>query len=239
VPLGEKLVAELGSTVRFKHTDVSDAQSMKELIDFAVFEFGGLHVMCNNAGTPGSLFQSFLEDDLQDFTRVMGVNVYGVMLGTQYAARHMAKHGGGSVINIASLGGSVAGYGVMTYRAAKAAVIQFSKCAAIDLGEHNIRVNVINPGHIRTPLSSYEDTRMSEEAVQQLQRELDTINLADQPLKRLGTPDDVAHAALYLASDRSVQVTGIILPVDGGVAAGDTVNHVEQILGARAKAIDG
>jgi NAD(P)-dependent dehydrogenase (short-subunit alcohol dehydrogenase family) len=151
----------------------------------------------------------------------------------------MAKHGGGSVINIASLGGSVAGYGVMTYRAAKAAVIQFSKCAAIDLGAHSIRVNVINPGHIRTPLSSYEDTRMSEEAVQQLQRELDTINLADQPLKRLGTPDDVAHAALYLASDRSVQVTGIILPVDGGVAAGDTVNHVEQILGARAKAIDG
>ncbi len=234
---GEALAAGLGESVRFRATDVSDEQDVQGLVDFAVETFGGLHIMFNNAGVSTGLFESFLDDDLASFDRVMRVNLLGVMLGTQRAARHMAAHGGGSIINTASIGGAHAGFGVMTYRASKAAVLHFSKCAAIDLAQHNVRVNVINPGHIRTKMASWSDTGMSEAGFNQLQSELDEINLSDQPIKRLGTPEDVAEAALYLASDRSRQVTGIVITVDGGVTAGDCVNHVKQIHDAQARAM--
>ncbi|TGD76148.1 SDR family oxidoreductase [Mangrovimicrobium sediminis] len=234
---GEALAAEIGDNVVFQETDVSSETAVQALVDRAVNDFGGLHVMFNNAGISNRLFDSFLDDDLQDFRRTMDVNVLGVMLGTQRAARHMAAHGGGSIINTASIGGAHAGFGVMSYRASKAAVLHFSKCAAIDLAQHNIRVNVINPGHIRTKMASWSDTGMSEAGFNQLQSELDEINLSDQPIKRLGTPEDVAEAALYLASDRSRQVTGIVITVDGGVTAGDCVNHVKQIHDAQARAM--
>ena len=117
----------------------------------AVEKFGGLHVMVNNAGISSPL-RKLLDDDLADFHRVMGVNVLGVMAGTRDAARHMAEHGGGSIINITSIGGIQAGGGVMIYRASKAAVIQFTKSAAIELAYHEIRVNAIAPGNIPTPM---------------------------------------------------------------------------------------
>lgn len=239
VEQGEQLARDLGDSVRFRRTDVADEGDVQGLVDFAVETFGGLHVMFNNAGITNRLVPDFLDDDLGDFHRVVGVNLLGVMLGTQRAARHMAKHGGGSIINTASIGGSVAGYGVVTYRASKAGVIHFSKCAAIDLAKNNIRVNVINPGHIRTTMSSWTESGMAEAGFHQLQRDLDAINLSDQPIKRLGKPEDVAHAALYLASDRSIQVTGIVIPVDGGTSAGDSVNHVQQILDAQRRAFAG
>ncbi|MCK9563475.1 MAG: SDR family NAD(P)-dependent oxidoreductase, partial [Bacteroidales bacterium] len=184
VEAGRALAAQLGDTARFRATDVASESDVQALVDYAVETFGGLHVMFNNAGVTNRLFPDFLDDDLADFSRVMDVNLLGVMLGTQRAARHMARHGGGSVINTASIGGAVAGLGVVSYRAAKAAVIHFSKCAAIDLAKHNIRVNVINPGHIRTPMSSWTASGMSQAGFDQLQRDLDDINLFDQPLKR-------------------------------------------------------
>ncbi len=235
---GEQLARELGGEVRFRPTDVSDERDVQGLVDDTVATFGGLHVMFNNAGISNPLFPDFLDDDLKDFHRVMGVNVLGVMLGTQRAARHMARHGGGSIINTASIGGSVAGIGVVGYRASKAAVLHFSQCAAIDLAKNNVRVNVINPGHIRTPMSSWRESGMSRAGFEQLQKDLDEINFFDQPLKRQGTPEDVAQAALYLASDRSIQVTGIVIPVDGGTSAGDAVNHVQQILEAQRRALN-
>jgi len=234
---GETLARELGDAACFRQTDVSDERAVQSLVNEAVKTFGGLDIMFNNAGAPSGLHASFLDDDLQDFQKVVNVNLLGVMLGTQRAARHMAANGGGAIINTGSLGGSVAGFGVMTYRAAKAGVIHFSKCAAIDLARHNIRVNVISPGHIRTRMSSWEQTGMSETGFQRLQAELDEINLFDQPIKRQGKSEDVAQAALYLASDRSVQVTGMVMPVDGGTHAGDSVNHVQQILDAQARAL--
>ncbi len=234
---GERLAADIEGQVRFRRTDVSSEADVQGLVDFAVEHFGGLHVMFNNAGVSMPLFDSFLDDNLADFRRIMDVNLLGVMLGTQRAARHMAKNGGGSIINTASIGGAVPGFGVISYRASKAAVLHFSKCAAIDLAQHNIRVNIINPGHIRTTMSSWGDSGMSREGFEQLQRELDEINLSDQPIKRQGTADDVAEAALYLASDRARQVTGIVIPVDGGVSIGDCVNHVEQIHEAQARAM--
>ncbi len=237
--LGNQLAAELGGQARFKLTDVSNAEQVQALVDCAVSEFGGLNIMFNNAGISCAMHERYLDDELSDFHRVMGINVLGVMLGTQRAARHMAKHGGGSIINTASIAGVLAGFGVMTYRASKAAVIHFSKSAAIDLAEYGIRVNAIAPGSIRTPMTSYGEAGMSPEAAARLRKAIEVTTMKGQPLRRAGKPEDVAHAALYLGSDRSSQVTGMLLPVDGGITAGDPVNHLQEIMTARAKALAG
>src|SRR4029077_564055 len=119
---GSALAKELGDATLFHATDVSDAEQIQGAVDAAVEHFGALDVMCNNAGVGGS-FKRFLDDDFADFDRVMGVNIYGVMVGSQRAARHMAATGGGVIVNTTSIGGINAGAGVMTYRATKAAVI--------------------------------------------------------------------------------------------------------------------
>ncbi len=206
---GEDVAAKLGAAAAFKRTDVANAEEVQELVDFAVARFGGLHVMFNNAGISDGSYGRFLDDDLKNFGRVMAVNLFGVMVGSQRAARHMAKSGGGSIINTSSTAAIKAGRGVMTYRASKAAVIQFSKSIAIDLAEHGIRVNCIVPGHIPTGMTSYD---------------MAPIIRMNQPLQRQGMPIDVANAALYLASERSAQVTGIVLPVDGGTTVGAPAN---------------
>ena len=234
---GEALAARLGEAATFRRTDVSDPDDVQALVDHAVARFGGLHVMFNNAGISGGMVNRFLDDPLTDFQQVMGVNLYGVMLGSQRAARHMAKNGGGSIINTASIAGELAGYGVMTYRASKAGVILFTKSIAIDLAEYNIRVNCILPGHVQTEMTSYGGPGISEEVAERIKQALVPVVLSNQPLKRQGAPADVANAALYLASDRSAYVTGMVLPVDGGTIAGDPVNHLEEIMAARAKAM--
>jgi NAD(P)-dependent dehydrogenase (short-subunit alcohol dehydrogenase family) len=235
---GEALAARLGEAARFKATDVSDREQMQALVDYAVAEFGGLNIMFNNAGIGGSHHKRFLEDELEDFHRIIDINLWGVMVGTQLAGRHMAKHGGGSIINTASIAGTVAGFGVVTYRASKAAVVHFSKSVAIDLAEHNIRVNCLTPGHIPTELNSFVPPGMGADTWAKLQEALRPVWAASRPLKRIGSPDDVAQAVLYLASDRSAQVTGIVLPVDGGVSTGDAVNHLKNLMEARARALE-
>src|SRR3989442_11100642 len=141
---GEAVAKELGEGAAFKPTDVSDGDQVQELVDFAVETFGGLQVVFNNAGI-SSAQRRFLKDDLTDFQRVMAVNLFGVMACSQRAARHMAEHGGGSIINTASIAGINAGGGVMTYPAAKAPAIHFSPPNARDLAGYGIRVNFITP----------------------------------------------------------------------------------------------
>jgi NAD(P)-dependent dehydrogenase (short-subunit alcohol dehydrogenase family) len=235
---GEEIAARLGDTARFKATDVSDREQMQALVDYAVAEFGGLNIMFNNAGIGGSHHKRFLDDELQDFRRIIDINLWGVMLGTQLAGRHMAKHGGGSIINTASIAGSVAGYGVVTYRASKAAVIHFSKSVSIDLAEHNIRVNCLTPGHIPTELNSFAASGTEARKLEHITEALRPVWAASRPLKRIGMPADVAQAALYLASDRSQYVTGIVMPIDGGVSTGDAVNHLQALMDTRTKAIE-
>ena len=222
---GEELAAALGPDAFFRPTDVSDAEQVGALVAAAVEKFGGLHVMVNNAGVSGAMHRRFLEDDLADFHRVMAVNVLGVMAGTRDAARHMAAHGGGSIINMSSIGGIQAGGGVMTYRASKAAVIQFTKSAAIELAFHEIRVNAIAPGSIPTALVKASAADMDSAELERYETAMRETMRADRPLKREGTPEDVAEAALYFASDRSRYVTGTVLPVDGGTVAGKVIRR--------------
>lgn len=219
---GEELAKSLGVNAAFRQTDVSDPEQVGALVAGAAEKFGGLHVMVNNAGISSPL-RKLLDDDLADFHRVMGVNVLGVMAGTRDAARHMAEHGGGSIINITSIGGIQAGGGVMVYRASKAAVIQFTKAAAIELAYHDIRVNAIAPGSIPTPILGKSAAGMDPEQLKEFEARIRQGMRDDRPLKREGTPDDVAEAALYFATDRSRYVTGTVLPVDGGTVAGKVI----------------
>lgn len=213
---GVALAAELGDAVAFQPTDVAEPDEVQALVDFTVAHFGGLHVMFNNAGISGSA-RRFLADDLSDFERVMAVNVYGTMVGSQLAARHMAEHGGGSIVNTTSIAGINAGRGLMAYRASKAAVIQFTRSIAIDLAEHDIRVNCVAPAHIATSINTSYD--------------IGEIVRLMQPLQRQGQPGDVANAVLFLASERAAQITGIVLPVDGGTTAGPPANQLQHLLG--------
>ena len=234
---GAALAAQLGASARFKRTDVSSPDDIQALVDMSVAEFGGLHIMVNNAGISGAFCNRFLDDELTDFSKVMGVNLLGVMVGSQRAARHMAKNGGGSIVNIASSAATLAGYGVMTYRASKAAVVQFSKAIAIDLAEYGIRVNCIAPSRIATDMAAFSAPDMAPHVVERVKRAIAPVQMSNQPLKRQGTPLDVAQAAVFLGSDKSAQITGVVLPVDGGTTAGDAVNRFEQVMAARARAL--
>lgn len=217
---GEAAVARYGDAAVFRHTDVGDVRQVEALVEWALVVFGRLDVMCNNAGVPGAMHKSLLHDDFADFQRVLGTNLLGVMAGTRFAAIHMADNGGGSIINMSSIGGIQAGGGVQTYRASKAAVVHFTKSAAIELAQYGIRVNCIAPGSIPTQLLSSSAAGMSAEREVRFTRAVRESMQADRPLPRDGTPEDVAHAAVYFAGDRSAYVTGTVLPIDGGTVAG-------------------
>jgi NAD(P)-dependent dehydrogenase (short-subunit alcohol dehydrogenase family) len=216
---GEALAASLGDAAAFKHTDVTDADQVQALVDFTVERFGGLHVMANNAGVASSMTR-FLHDDLSDFTRVVNINVLGVLLGVQRAARHMKANGGGSIINTSSTAGINAGAGLITYRATKAAVIHATRSIALDVAQYGIRVNCLVPGQIQTAMTTYD---------------MEAVLKFTQPLPRQGRAEDVADAAVFLASDRSAQVTGIVLPVDGGTTAGPPASQLKLLLGASSR----
>jgi NAD(P)-dependent dehydrogenase (short-subunit alcohol dehydrogenase family) len=127
----------------------------------------------------------------------------------------MADHGGGSIVNTTSIGGINAGGGLIAYRASKAAVIHLTRCVAIDVAERGVRVNCVAPAHIPTGINtSFDQTKI--------------VQLM-QPLQRIGSPSDVANAVVYLAGDRSAQVTGIVLPVDGGTTAGPPMPRLADI----------
>ncbi|BBZ68092.1 oxidoreductase [Mycolicibacterium insubricum] len=207
----------------FLRTDVADIEQVGALVQLAITEFGGLDIMVNNAGVSGTMHRRFLDDDLADFHQVMAVNVLGVMAGTRDAARYMAEHGGGSIINLTSIGGIQAGGGVQTYRASKAAVIQFTKSAAIELARHEIRVNAIAPGNIRTAIVSKSAAGADRERLEAFEAGIRAQMRADRPLKREGTVEDVAEAVVYLAGDRSAYITGTVLPIDGGTVAGKVI----------------
>ncbi|MBW2942748.1 SDR family NAD(P)-dependent oxidoreductase [Zhongshania aquimaris] len=235
--VGEALAAKLGENTRFKHTDTSSKADIENLVEFAVATFGGLDIMFNNAGISGAQYPRFLDDDMADFEKVIGVNLRGVMIGSQCAARYMAKNGGGVILNNASIAGIVPGQALMSYRVSKAAVIHFTKCSAIDFAEYGIRVCAMAPGHIRTPLTAFTIPGMSSEQMVRIREALAPVWDSNQPLKRHGRPVDVAQTALFICSEKAAQITGVVLPIDGGITAGDPVNHLQELFDARSAAI--
>ena len=215
---GRRLAGELGDRAVYAHTDVSREADVQAAVDEAVRRFGRLDCIFNNAGY-GGVGGRIEAIDAAGFDTTIGVLLRGVLLGMKHAAPVMKRQGGGSIISTASIAGLAAGYGPHVYSAAKAAVIQLTKTVAMELGEHNVRVNCICPGAIATPIFGKGLGMSAEEAdaiVPQMKGILENV----QPIKRSGLPDDIAHAALWLASDDASFVNGHALVVDGGLTGG-------------------
>jgi NAD(P)-dependent dehydrogenase (short-subunit alcohol dehydrogenase family) len=227
---GQEVAAGLGQHAAFKATDVSDEGQIQALVDFAVDTFGGLDVMFNNAGISGARHARLFDDDFADFHRVMDINLLGVMLGTKLAARHMAEHGGGSIINITSIAGLQPSGSLISYHLSKVGVIMFSQGAALDLGEYGIRVNVIAPGNIETPiLGETMGQGLSDEDKAAMLAKTRQFLIDRQPIRRQGLPSDIAAAATFFASDQSSYITANVMPVDGGMVIGQPPSKVTGI----------
>lgn len=202
-----------GGEARYQRLDVTSAASAEEAVRACVEAFGGLHVLVNNAGI--GYVGDLLETDEGEYDKLMAVNVKGVFLCSRAAVAHMVEHGGGSVVNIASVAGQVAVSRRFAYGASKGAVIAMTKSMAIDLVERKVRVNCICPGTIYTPFVEGYLDRFHKDNKEET---LAGLN-ARQPLGRLGRPEEVAHAALYLASNEAEFATGSALVIDGGLTA--------------------
>jgi NAD(P)-dependent dehydrogenase (short-subunit alcohol dehydrogenase family) len=192
--------------------DVTQGAECEQAVQQTIGELGGLDILFNCAGIVRRA--TVLETTETEWDRVMKVNVKSLFLMSKYAIPIMAEAGGGVIINVASGWGLVGGPKAAAYCASKGAVVLLTKAMAIDHGGQNIRVNCICPGDIDTPLLRDEARQLGEPVDRFL------VEAAERPLKRIGAPQDVAQAALYLASDVSSFVTGAALVVDGGGLAG-------------------
>jgi NAD(P)-dependent dehydrogenase (short-subunit alcohol dehydrogenase family) len=201
-----------GGQAIFEPADVTNAADCQRVTERAVRDFGGVHILFNNAGIIRRA--SVIELEESDWDRVMAVNVKAMFLMCRQVVPLMASAGGGSIINTSSGWGLTGGPRAVVYCASKGAVVLLTKAMAIDHGKQNIRVNCICPGDT--------DTAMLRSEAQQLGEPNDKFlaEAARRPLGRIGKPGEIARAALYLASDASSFVTGIALVVDGGGLAG-------------------
>jgi len=226
---GEALASRMGNTARFIRTDVSRREDIEAMIAHALAEFGQIDVLFNNAGTTGAFHSRLLDDPIDDFDLVMHVNLRSVMIATTLAARHMAERKSGSIINTSSISAMAPSYAIPIYRASKAGINVFTRCAAVDLGEHGIRVNAIAPGGIPTRLNSRPVPGLSPEELEGLIAAIEPARLVTQPLKQLGDSHDIGNMASFLGSDRAKHITGQVIAVDGGVTAGETLDQPELV----------
>lgn len=212
---GSELVAGIsgsGGRAIFQGGDVTRDDDCRRIVEQTVAEFGGLHMLFNNAGIIRRA--SILEVSEEEWDAVMAVNVKSIFLMSRLVVPVMAKSGGGSIINTASGWGLAGGGKAAAYCASKGAVVLLTKAMAIDHGPQNIRVNAICPGDTDTAMLRNEAAQLGESEIRFL------ADSAKRPLGRLGRPQEIAQAALYLASDESSFVTGTTLVVDGGGLAG-------------------
>jgi NAD(P)-dependent dehydrogenase (short-subunit alcohol dehydrogenase family) len=202
----------------YVHCDVTVEADIVAACARAASDFGGLDVLFNNAGASGMLGQI---DDLTaaGWDATFALLVRGPALGMRHALPLMLARGGGSIINTASIAGLQAGWGPLAYSTAKAAVIHMSRCAAAELSPRGIRVNAICPGLIATSIFG-DAIGLPRDAADQMAARVAENASAAQPIRKPGLPEDIARAALYLASDDSAFVTGTHLVVDGGITVG-------------------
>ena len=210
----EGLAKSLGDRCIALQVDVSRSADVKRLVEAAVARFGRLDVMFNNAGIGGS--EGLIHETPEElFDRIVAVDLKAVWLGIKHAVPHLIAAGGGSIVNTASVSAHLAIKYQGAYGAAKGGVVQLTRVAAIEYAEQGIRANAICPGGVLTPLV-WANPALPEPldpgvVAQQLARV--------QPIRRAGLPQDIAHAALWLASDESSFVTGTTIVVDGGWTA--------------------
>jgi NAD(P)-dependent dehydrogenase (short-subunit alcohol dehydrogenase family) len=215
---GRQLATELGPRAVYRHTDVSVEADVQATVEETVARSGRLDCLFNNAGAAG-VGGPIAEIPVAGFDATIGVLLRGVFLGMKHAAAAMTRQGAGSIISTASVAGLGAGLGPHVYSAAKAAVIHLTRSVAMELGEHGVRVNCICPGGIATPIFGKAfgmDADAADQAVTVMKSALSQL----QPIRRSGLPDDIAQAALWLASDDSTFVNGHALVVDGGLTGG-------------------
>lgn len=223
---GARLAGELGPSASYLHADVSQESHVSGAIAHAVSRFGRLDCLFNNAGA-GGVAGPIEEIPADGFDHTMGVLLRGVFLGMKHAAPIMKRQGGGSIISTASVAGLQAGYGPHVYSAAKAAVVHLTRSVAMELGESGVRVNCICPGGIATPIfgSALGLAGAEADRVAELMK---TLLATRQPIQRAGLPEDIARAALWLASEDSSFVNGHALIVDGGLTGGRMWSVVQE-----------
>ncbi|MFB0535896.1 MAG: SDR family NAD(P)-dependent oxidoreductase, partial [Anaerolineae bacterium] len=195
-----RTIVEGGGRAIFLRCDVTQARDCQRAVKQAASELGGLDILFNNAGIVRRA--SVLETSEQEWDRVMAVNVKSVFLLSKYAIPVMVQAGGGVIINTASGWGLVGGRKAAAYCASKGAVVLLTRAMALDHGQQNIRVNCICPGDTDTPMLRNEARQLEEPCERFL------AEAAQRPLRRIGRPEEIAQAALYLASDASSFVTG-------------------------------
>lgn len=201
-------VVEAGGKALSVHGSVADALACENAVQQTLDAFGRLDVLFNNAGIIRRA--TVLEISDEEWDQAMAINVKSVVLMSRHAIPAMMKIGGGSIVNTASGWGLVGGPKAVSYCASKGAVVQLTRAMAIDHGPDNIRVNCICPGDTDTSMLRQEAAELGAPAEEFL------ADAADRPLQRVGSPEEIARAALYLASDASSFVTGTALVVDGG-----------------------
>ena len=209
---GRETVAAIraaGGAADFVRTDVGDENSCRAMVEAAEKSFGSIGVLVNNAAA--FVFGKVEQASVADWQRVMAVNVIGPAQCVKYVLPSMRKAGRGSIVNIASVSGFIAQPGFVPYNSSKGAILQSTRCLALDLAAENIRVNAICPGEIHTRATDYHIQKLG------IDREVALAKLAAvSPMQRMGRPMEVAYAALFLASDESSFMTGAKLVVDGG-----------------------
>jgi NAD(P)-dependent dehydrogenase (short-subunit alcohol dehydrogenase family) len=215
---GQALADELGPNTAYLHVDVSREDDVKAAVDLAVERFGGLHCIFNNAGIGGAGGPIDLIPAV-GFDITIAVLFRSVFFGMKHAAPVMKKQGSGSIISTASIAGLRTGFGGHFYSACKAAVIHMTRSVAMELGPFGIRVNTICPGGIVTSIFG-RALGMEQDAAEGLYEKLEEIFKGAQSIARAGLPEDIAKAAVWLASDESSFVSGTAIPVDGAVPDG-------------------
>jgi NAD(P)-dependent dehydrogenase (short-subunit alcohol dehydrogenase family) len=207
-----QMIRDEGGRAVFVCCDVTQAEDCRRAVQRAVDEFGGLDVLFNNAGIIRRA--TVIGTTEEEWDRVMAVNVKSIFLLSKYAIPVMAQAGGGAIVNTSSGWGLVGGRNAVSYCASKGAVVNMTRAMALDHGAQNIRVNCICPGDTDTPMLRNEAWQLGESD------EVFLAEAADRPLQRIGRPEDIAQAVLYLVSDAASFVTGTALVVDGGGLAG-------------------
>ena len=215
---GAMLEKRFPGKVAYVHCDVTVEAQIEAALNKAKHEFGGLDILFNNAGISDRM-SSIPEITAEGWSGIFDILVRGPALGMKHAVPLMLERGGGSIINTASIAGLQAGFGPIAYSTAKAGVVHMSRVAAAQLSPQKIRVNAICPGLIATSIFG-ASVGLPREVADQMAARIAENAAGAQPVPKAGLPDDIAQAALFLASDASAFVSGTHIVVDGGITVG-------------------